>query len=222
MTVRVLIADNHPIFRSGLRQVIEDIPDHAVVGEAADGDACIAQTALIRPDIVTVDLNMPGRSGFEVVEWIVKNVPDCRVVVVSMYADKAFVEKIAESGGHAFVAKEDAGSELAMAFEKGADAFYMSSAAGSQEPPLRLARAGGSDIGELLARLTFTEGRVLGLVASSRTSRDIARALGISERTVHSHRNNICAKLGIHGANALLHFAVNNKSAILARAPGRL
>lgn len=214
MPVRVLIADNHPIFRGGLKLVVEDMADYAVVGEASDGDASIAQAELLRPDIVTLDLNMPGLDAFAVIRWVRDCLPDCLVIVVSMHADRAFVEKAMECGAHAFVAKEDAGSELALAFQRGRESFFMSSAAGRREPPLALDEPGSDLLAAKLAELTNMEQRVLRLVATLRTSRDVARALGIAERTVHTHRNNICTKLGLKGANALLHFAVTHREAI--------
>ena len=221
MPTRVLIADNHPIFRSGLKLAVEDIPDHIVVGEAADGDACIAQARLLRPDIVTIDLNMPGRDAFEVVQCIKDELRDCLVVVVSMHADRAFVEKVIECGGDGFVAKEDAGSELALAFSRGRGSFFMSSAVGRSEPPLMLSETGRESLASRLEGLTHMEMRVLRLVATALTSREAARALGIAERTVHTHRNNICAKLGLRGANALLHFAVTHRGKIEDHAEAR-
>jgi DNA-binding NarL/FixJ family response regulator len=219
MSVRVLIADNHPIFRGGLKLVVQDMADHLVIGEASDGDASLAQAELLRPDIVTLDLNMPGRSAFEVISWVRDNLPDCLVVVVSMHADRAFVEKAMECGAHGFVAKEDAGSELALAFRGGRESFYMSSAAGRREPLLALDAPGGDAVAAKLSTLTNMEWRVLRHVATLRTSREVARALGIAERTVHTHRNNICMKLGLRGANALLHFAVNHREEIDAGSP---
>jgi len=214
MPIRVLIADNHPLFRSGLKLAVEDIPDHRVVGEAADGDACIAQAELLRPDILTLDLNMPGRNAFDVIGWVRENLPECLIVIVSMHADRAFVEKTIECGGHGFVAKEDAGSELMLAFQRGRESFFMSSAAGRREPSFALSKSGPDPVASQLADLTYMEKRVLRLVATGRTSREVAHALGIAERTVHTHRNNICAKLELHGANALLHFAIRHQGEI--------
>jgi DNA-binding NarL/FixJ family response regulator len=214
MPVRVLIADNHPIFRSGLKLAVEDIPDHLVVGEASDGDASVVQAGLLRPDIITLDLNMPGLDAFAAICWVRSNLPDCLVIVVSMHADRAFVEKAMECGAHGFVAKEDAGSELALAFQRGGETFFMSSAAGRRELSLALDTPGADPVTAKLAELTNMERRVLRLVSKLRTSRDVAHALGIAERTVHTHRNNICTKLGLKGANALLHFAVTHREEI--------
>lgn len=220
MSTRVLIVDNHPIFRDGLKLAVEDIAGHVVVGEASGGDAGIAQAELLEPDIVTLDLNMPGLSAFEVIRWMREHLPGSLVIVVSMYADRAFVEKAREFGAHGFVAKEDAGRELALAFQRGREAFFMSSAAGRREPALALDESGGDRLAGELTDLTNMEWRVLRLVATLRTSREVARALGIAERTVHTHRNNICSKLGLRGANALLRFAVEHRDRIDAASGG--
>ena len=210
----MLIADNHPIFRAGLRKLVGDLEAYAVVGEASDGDACISQAAILKPDIVTLDLNMPGKSAFEVIVWIRQSLPASRLLIVSMHSDRAFVERVRELGAHGFVAKEDAGSELAMGFEGGGDGFFMSSSAGRAEPLAFPSEGPADDDAAGLAGLTFTELRVLECVATSRTSREIARELGVSPRTIHTHRTNICEKLGLRGANALLHYAVVHSQAI--------
>lgn len=209
--MRVLIADNHPIFRKGLRQCVEDLPGFDVIGEAADGESCVAQAELLRPDIVTIDLNMPGLDGFEAAERIRHLLPSALIVIVTMHAGRAFVEKAREVGADAFLAKEDAGAELALAFERAQTGFFMSSLAGRQERDLVLEAGEAAEAVRLLGRLTPTERRVLRLVAGSLTSRDIASELGVAERTIHTHRNNIAAKLGLRGANSLIAFAVAHK-----------
>ncbi|WP_158284757.1 response regulator [Oricola cellulosilytica] len=210
----VLIADNHPLFRAGVRSTVEDLPDFSVVGEVSDGVACVTQAALFKPDFVTVDLNMPGMDGFEVALRLRDQGSGCLVIVVSMYADKAYVEKAMECGAHGFVAKEDAGTELGMAFVQAGSGFFMSSSVGKPEPLLTVASDTGEGIAQMLERLTPAERRVLRLVSRSLASRTIADELGVSERTVHTHRNNICAKIGVHGANALLTFALSNRDEI--------
>lgn len=210
----VLIADNHPIFRQGLRQVIEELDGYTVIAEAADGETAIAQIELLEPDIVTVDLNMPALDGYQVADWVAANRPACRTVVISMHADKPFVAKARSSGARGFVAKEDAASDLKQAFES-ASPFFMSSSAGRPEVSFAAATGNGPP-STLLGVLTPTERRVLKFIAKAQTSRAIAGQLGISERTVHSHRNNICTKLCLRGANALLHFAAQNRDAIEA------
>jgi DNA-binding NarL/FixJ family response regulator len=210
----VLIADNHPLFRAGVRATVEEMPEYRVIGGVADGAACVAQAAILAPDFITIDLNMPGLDGFEVAARLRDEDAGYKVVIVSMYADKAFVEKAMEAGAHGFVAKEDAATELGVAFEQAETHFFMSSSAGKPEPPLRAETDPPAAISKLIGNLTQAERRILRLVSQSMSSREIADVLGITERTVHTHRNNICSKTGAHGANALLTFALSHRDDI--------
>ncbi|MCC6949755.1 MAG: response regulator transcription factor [Bradyrhizobiaceae bacterium] len=214
MKKSVLIADDHPIFRSGLRKVIEESRVYDVIGEVNDGETCVAQAELLKPDIMIVDLNMPRRNGFAVVEWARRNLPRCRTIVVSMYSGKDFVQQAMEIGASAFVAKEDADAELLKALDGGGTSFFLSSSAGRGEAPPGFGSHSDSKAQELISSLTGAEKKVLRLVAQSMTSRDIANALGIGERTVHTHRQNISSKLELKGSNSLLQFAIRNRSVV--------
>lgn len=211
----VLLADDHPMFRTGMRRTIEDATDYLIVGEASDGETCISQAALLAPDIIVVDLSMPTKTGFEIAEWAREHLPDSRLVVVSMYSSKEFVQKAKDVGAAAFVAKEDAGTELIAALTESEQSFFMSSSAGREEtfavfdPDARL------EIRTLLSGLTRSEVNVLTLVAQAMTSQDISNALNISVRTVDTHRHNICVKLNLHGPNSLLQFALQNRVMII-------
>jgi DNA-binding NarL/FixJ family response regulator len=218
VTKSVLIADDHPIFRSGLRKVIDESRGHRVIGEASDGETCIAQAELLKPDIVVVDLNMPGRNGFEVAAWVRGHLPACRTIVVSMYSNKEFVQQAMEVGASAFIAKEDADAELLKALDGGLTNFFLSSSAGRGESSPRFGAHSDQKVLELVSSLTGTEKKVLRLIAQSMTSREIGKALGIGERTVHTHRQNIGTKLELKGSNSLLQFAIRNR-AVVERMP---
>lgn len=209
----VLLADNHPIFRAGIRALIEAQAGYEVVADVADGAACIAQAEMLRPDILVIDLSMPEPDGFEVARWAKAHLPEAISVIVSMHSGREFVRAAKEAGAHGFVSKEDAGSDL-MAAIASTSGFFMSSSAGREEavgPQLQLDQPSPSNP---LAGLSRAELNVLKLVAQSNTSREISEVLGISERTVHSHRQNISAKLDLHGSNSLLQFAIRNRRMI--------
>lgn len=212
MSKSVMIADDHPIFRSGLRKVIEADPGYRIVGETSDGNTCMAHAEILKPDILIVDLNMPGKDGFEVVRWTKRNLKECRTIIVSMYSGKDFVQQAIEAGANAFVAKEDAEAELMKALDGDRDGFFLSSSAGRQDTSFSFGDRADRGEREKIAGLTATEKKVLRLVARSMTSREIAEALGIAERTVHTHRQNICAKLELKGINSLLQFAIRNRT----------
>jgi DNA-binding NarL/FixJ family response regulator len=215
MMKTVLIADDHPIFRSGLRKVIEESRSYRIVGEASDGETCIAQIEILKPDVVVVDLNMPKRNGFEVATWVRENLPTCHTVIISMHSGKDFAQQAKTIGACAFVAKEDTDSELLRALEMtGSAEFFMSSSSGRTEMQAGFGAASAGRARELLSGLTGAERKVLRLVAQSLTSREIAEDLGIGERTVHTHRQNICEKLELKGPNSLLQFAIRNRNLI--------
>jgi len=207
----VLLADDHPMFRTGMRRAIEDAKGYRIVGEANDGETCISQAALLNPDIIIADLSMPNKTGFEIAEWARGHLPDCRLVVVSMYSSKEFVQKAKEVGAAAFVAKEDAGTELVAALAESEASFFMSSSAGREEAFAVFDPDAHSELRKLLSGLTRSELNVLTLVAQTMTSQDISDELNISVRTVDTHRHNICVKLNLHGPNSLLQFALQNR-----------
>jgi DNA-binding NarL/FixJ family response regulator len=157
---------------------------------------------------------MPGKNGFEVAEWARQNLPACRTIIVSMYSGKEFVQQAMEVGASAFVAKEDADAELLKALDCGATSFFLSSSAGRGEARLHFGGSSDSKVQELISSLTGSEKKVLRLVAQSMTSREIAETLGIGERTVHTHRQNICSKLELKGSNSLLQFAIRNRGVV--------
>lgn len=206
------MADNHPIFRAGIRALIEEQSDLKVVGEVADGETCIVQAGLLRPDILITDLSMPQRDGFDVARWAAADAPDISTIILSMYSGGEFVAEARKLGVRAFVSKEDAGAELLAALKLEVP-FYMSSSAGRAESDTSIPATSQSPK-EILSGLSHSEINILRLVAQSKTSREISEIQGISERTVHTHRQNICTKLDLRGANSLMQFAIRNRKYI--------
>ncbi len=210
---RVVLADDHPIFRTGLRQILEGEGSFEVVAEASTVAECLSAASSLKPDFVITDLSMPDRDGYAVVEWVRVNLEDTRVVIISMHSHKDFVEKAIRCGAHGFVAKEDAGAELIDALQVETSAFYTSASAGQ---PAVMPRPGFSvdHAITLIDRLTSTEKMVLEQIANSKTSPQIADELGVSARTIQTHRQNISQKLDLHGANSLMNFAIKNADRI--------
>lgn len=203
------MADNHPIFRAGIRALIEGQPDLQVVGEVADGETCVVQTGLLAPDTIVTDLSMPQRDGFEVARWAAANAPKTAIIILSMHSGGDFVAEAKKIGARGFVSKEDVGAELLAALKLDTP-FYMSSSAGRAESECSIPTTSQSPK-EQLSGLSHSELNILRLVAQSKTSREISKIQGISERTVHTHRQNICTKLGLHGTNSLMQFAIGNR-----------
>jgi len=212
MVKSLVIADNHPLFRTGIRQIVEDSGLFEVIAEVGDGESCVFQVQSLTPDCVLLDLGMPKKSGFEVAKILRQTNPDCRIVIVSMHSSSEFVEQARSLGCCGFVAKEDASHELISVLAHEGTNFLMSSSAGSGEEGFP---SGPNTLAEgLIAGLTRTEIRVLEGIAQSKTSGAIASEMNLSERTVHTHRQNISKKLGLQGANSLIQFAIENRQSI--------
>jgi len=210
----VIIADNHPLFRSGVRQLIDASAEFDLVDEAGDSESCLFKVAQHQPYLLLLDLNMPQTGGFDVVRQLRAGHSKCRIVILSMYASREFVETARQLGCDGFVAKEDAGTELIFAIENLDAGFQMTSSVGRGEAPTVASRQTSRP--HMPADLTLTELRVLNAIAQSATTQEIAGDMGISPRTVDTHRQNILRKLELSGSNALVRYAVENKDIIAA------
>ena len=207
---RILIADDHPIFRSGLRQVIEAAGSMSVIAEADDGAAALRLIRQHQPDVVLLDINMPGLSGFEVVSAMRDEKLPGEVVLLTMHNDEAMFTKALNLGVRGYVLKDGAANDILnclQAVRKGEN--YAS----AELTKYLFKRAAGQTTAvEGLDSLTPTERRILKFIAEYLTSREIAEHLGVSVRTIENHRNNICAKLDIHGSHGLTKFALKHQS----------
>lgn len=217
---RILLADDHPIFRAGVRRVLEQTSGLEVLAEVGDGASCVAQAAILKPDLIIADVSMPHMSGFEVGEWIRDNLPGCRLIMISMHSAGGFADKAKQVGASGFVAKEDAADELLSAIRAEEGDFYTSvSIGGNSGQAQRLAAVEihepDKEFRDMIRGLTRSELRVLQLLSESMTSRDIAAKLGISPRTVQAHRLNISKKFDLRGPNKLLELAIRHRDRIL-------
>lgn len=204
-TSTVLLADDHPGFLAGLMQYFSARPDFSEIIEIGDGQSCLELLTHKEFDWAVLDLSMPGKTGFEVLEALLKK--DCmtRVIVMSMHADQAYAARARDLGAVAFIAKEDAISELDKALSTVDGEFYTSRSVGRSTPDLVAEQTTG-----MLDELTPTERRVLKLLAQGLTSKEIGERFYISVRTVQAHRRNMIDKLNLRGPNRLMEFAVRN------------
>ena len=206
--ITIVLADDHPIVRQGIRALLTAEPDHQVVGEAADGLMAVRLVAQIQPAVLVVDLMMPGMGGLEVTRRVRALPSPPQVIVLSMHADEVYVLDALRSGAAAYVLKENDTAQLISAVRAVvAGQRYLS-------PPLseraidsytRQAHATPLDAFDLL---TMREREVLQLVACGHTSAEIAALLNISPRTAETHRANLMRKLGMHGQAELVRYAV--------------
>jgi DNA-binding NarL/FixJ family response regulator len=214
--ISIVIMDDHPVFLRGLRLVIESDSALRIVGEARNGDEGLAQVALWQPDVAVVDIDMPERDGFSVARAMVLESPRTALIFLTMHDDEAIFNAALNLGAKGYILKDGAlGDIVAGVKTVMAGRNYIT-------PKLSTYLINRSSEGDaepappaLPGDLTPTEKRVLCLVADGQATKDIAAALFISPRTVDHHRANICGKLGLRGANALLKFAVANKAGLL-------
>jgi DNA-binding NarL/FixJ family response regulator len=213
--IRILIADDHPVFRRGLRQVIESEPDLQVVAEADEGSAALKLVRSEKPDVALLDIHMPGTGGFDLMRAIRKEKLQPRVVFLTMYDDESTFNAAMDLGAKGYVLKESAINDIIGSIRSAAAGRPYISPALSGFLLDRIERA------TQLARqqpglndLTPTERRILKMIADYKTSKEIANELHIHYRTVDNHRTNICQKLDLHGSHALLKFALEHRSEI--------
>jgi two-component system, NarL family, response regulator NreC len=199
--VRVLIADDHALVRSGLRALLEAQSDIEVVGEAEDGVAVVERCRRLDPDVVIMDLTMPGRGGVKATEDLRRECPQTRVVVLTMHDDEAYVRLARLAGASGFVLKKSLATELINAIR---DAH-----AGRTHFPATPLPAPADDRAPL-DLITDREREVLTLIALGHTSPEIAGKLCISEKTVETHRAHITEKLGLHTRADLVRFALEH------------
>lgn len=208
--ITVLIADDHPIFRHGLRQIIQTDKNIRIVDEAENGDEAYEKIGALKPQVAVLDVNMPKRDGLQVVQDLKAENHPTAVILLTMYKEYRFFNSALDAGVKGYVLKDSATSEITLAIRAAASGEHFISPMLSTLLMKRLERAEKTQ-NDPLENLTASERRVLKLVAESKSNKQIAAELFISIRTVENHRSNICRKLDLEGKNALLTYALTNK-----------
>lgn len=209
--ITVILADDHPVFREGLVHVLESDASFNIVGVAGDGEEALALTRRLRPDIAILDIDMPKASGLAVAEAIREENLPTNVVILTMYREPGMFRRALDLGARGYVLKDSAVTEIPACLHLvAAGKAYISPALSGE----LLERTEDTPLPELasLADLTPAERRVLRLVAEGMTSPQIADSLGNSTKTIENHRSAICGKLGLSGPQALLRFALENRT----------
>jgi len=210
--ITVLIADDHPVFRRGLREVIENSMGLRVVAEAENGAVALRLLAETRPQVAVLDVDMPEMDGFEVVQAARRQKISVEVLFLTMHKDEDMLNEALGLGVRGFIVKDSAVNDITESIRAvAAGQFFISSAlSGLLVGRHAAARALSERPG--LKTLTATELRVLRLLADYKTNKEIAQEMFLSYRTVENHRANICQKLDLSGTHALVKFAVENRS----------
>ena len=205
MPIRIVLGDDHKIVLRGLRALLETQTGFDVIGEATDGIKVAGMVERLKPDVLVLDLVMPGLGGFDVTRRIAKRLPKTHVVILSMYSSEAHVVEALRSGASAYVLKDASAEDLVTAIREAAvGRRYLSAPFSNDVIDSYLKRPGGIDPYETL---TPREREVLHLVAEGHTSGAIAARLFISPRTAESHRANLMRKLGLRSRTDLVRFA---------------
>jgi DNA-binding NarL/FixJ family response regulator len=205
--IRVVLVDDHALLRDGLRALLATAGDIAVVGEAGDGHAAIEVCRALKPDVVLMDIAMPGLGGLEASMEILRESPGTRVIVLTQYDDREYVRRFVKLGIAGYVLKKSAGPELAGAIRSAMrgglvlDPVVARSALTESSPQ----PSGDEDPYE---RLTPREKQVLKLVAEGQSNKEIADTLGISVKTAMSHREHLMEKLDLHNRTDVIRFAL--------------
>lgn len=223
--VRIIIADDHPIFRKGLVEVIRGDKGFTLLGEASDGRAAWDMIQRLKPDVAVLDIDMPERNGLALAREVQLAKLETGVVILTIHKEENIFNSALDLGVTGYVLKEDAVQDLSKAIRAVTRGeVFLSSAISSflLNRARRMEKLQAEEPG--LSRLTPTEVRVLTFVAENQTNEEIGRQLFISARTVHTHRNNICTKLNLHGARGLLLFALEHREELrsLRLLPGRM
>ena len=211
--IHVLIADDHPVFRKGLRVIIEDDPSLIVVAEAEDGQSALARILESQPHVAVLDINMPPPDGLAIARAIRDKQLPVEVVFLTMHMDEALIYATLDLGVKGLIVKDSAANEIIgciKAVEAGQSFFSHALLDFLTARRRREGYTGGQS--SSLQDLTPSERRIMRMIAQLKINKEIAAELSISVRTVEHHRSNICSKLGISGKNMLLAYALNHKS----------
>lgn len=206
--IRIVIADDHPIVRGGLRQAIELQPKLKIIGEAGDGRTALTLLRTLQPEVAILDIDMPELDGFGVARAFQEAGETAPLLIfLTIHREADFLHEALDLGARGYVLKDSATTDIVTAIRAvAAGEHYTSPALSSALLQRRPAVAALAQ--PALQSLSLTERRILALIAEYKTSKEIADTLGISHRTVETHRTNICQKLTLRGSHALMKFAL--------------
>lgn len=205
--IKVLIVDDHAVVRQGLKQIITDVPDMTVVGEAIDGVEALGKVQTEECDVLVLDITLPDRSGLDILKDVRVVRPKLPVLILSMHAEEQFAVRLLRAGASGYLNKESAPDELVKAIYKVVDGGKYISATLAE----RLAFEIEGEVNKLPHEtLSDREFQVMGLLAAGKTVKEIAEALSLSAKTVSTYRTRILTKMNLKTNADLIHYAIQN------------
>ena len=210
--VTIILADDHPLMRKGLKDIIEEQDGWSVIGEAGDGEQTLELINKLQPAIVIMDIEMPKLNGLEVAKIVQQKNLTVNVIILTMYNNESLFNRAMDLGVSGYVIKDSAAREIIDSIKTVAEGKYYVSPSLSSFL-VKNVRLGSNGI-KGISKLTTTERKILKMISENMTTKDIARELFISTRTVETHRTNICQKLDLHGTNALLKYALEHQQVL--------
>ena len=210
-TIQILIADDHPIVRQGLRQTIENEGGELrIAGETGDGAETLAAARRVRPEIIVLDIDLPKMDGFQVIVALREEKIESKVIFLTVHREESFLRKALSLGAAGYVLKDSAITDIVAAIRSAAENLPFISPAMTAY----LIKTPSAPVKGDLAALTPAERRVLRLIAQYKTTQEIAEMLFVSPRTIESHRLNIAQKLHLRGSHSLMRYALQHLSEI--------
>lgn len=210
-SIRVLVVDDHGVVVQGIKSALDDLDGYEVVGVAGDGLEALQQVKATRPDVVIMDISMPGMNGVEATREIKHRFPDTKIVIFTMFSDREYVLELFEAGMDGYVLKQDPFSDLIFALSavKAGGTYFSTQAPKVLSEHLRGMASTQAEAGELDV-LSRRERQVFELLADGKAVKEIARELFISPKTVETHKYNIMAKLEVDSVTEMTKLAIRN------------
>ncbi len=209
--IKIVIADDHPIFRNGLKQIIEFDKRIKIIGEADNGQKALELITELKPDVAILDIDMPKKTGLEVLKELKDS--EVKIIFLTMYAEEDIFEEAMNHGIKGFVLKDSAVSDIVdCIFSVHEDKYYISPSVSNFLMNRRKKLNELKNNNPLLQNLTMSEKKILKYISENKTSKEIADILFISYRTIENHRANISGKLNLKGSHSLVKFAIENKA----------
>ncbi len=206
-TLRILLADDHVTVRHGLKLLIDGQPDMTVVAEASDGNAAVQSAVALKPDVVVMDISMPGMNGLVATRQLKQLQPGTAIVTLTRHADDAYLQELLRAGVSGYVLKQSAPSELLQAIRAAAGGGqYLDSALTARVTAAFLGKS-GTRVSRPAATVSARESEVLQLIASGYSNKEIAARLSLSVKTVEAHKANAMKKLGLNGRIDIVKYA---------------